>query len=425
MPLASTFTNSLLGRAEQQRNLQRPGMLPGMLGTQAMAGAMQGGGPQTLGSLGAGFDERRGLSSSGGMLPAFMANGGPAETTGIGPLYMQGGGDIQIASLDPTRTVSPNDPGTISSWVPFPALENSEIDEPDPRIFVPGFEDMPPHGVRLPGRLSSDDSVIYDAKGFLDLLHGPSNEQPSVPDETPGLTEYRFGKGVSPGTLSQTPETILGWKNPGWLYGMPDPGLGGSAATATPGGAQDTTGIGAGTYTQEGGATTTAPGDLTTSDIVSGIGGLGLSAVDFLGGLGDTFSGISFPIGLGAGIFNVLRTGDPRDALPWKLGHLVAKMYGRDSGTEPSPGWDRDDFANALARNPGLRTAYPPGSNPNRPAGFDDPSGGDDDGGLGDAYDAGDWSSYDIGWAGGGLVKRQGYANGGPAFREGGLATLL
>ena len=78
----------------------RQGTMPGILGMlggigpQAIAGAPQGGGPQTLGSLGAGL--LGGPSSSGGMLPAFMANGGPAETTGIGPLYMAGGGDAGL-----------------------------------------------------------------------------------------------------------------------------------------------------------------------------------------------------------------------------------------------------------------------------------------------------------------------------------------
>ena len=379
MPSASTFTNSLLGRAEQQRNLQRPGMLPGMLGTQAMAGAMQGGGPQTFGSLGAGFDERRGLSSSGGMLPAFMANGGPAETTGIGPLYMQGGGDM-VASLNPTRAIEVDD-------------ESGEIWRGSPRLhqYQTELGDMPP------GR---EDTVFRDRQGFLDIFI-----EPSVP-------------------LSQTPETILGWKEPGWSdpSGI-DPGLGGSAATATPGGAQDTTGIGAGTYTQEGGARTTAPGDMTTGDIVRGAAGLGISVADFLGGLGK-FSGISLPLSLGTGIFNVLRTGDLRNALPFKFGHTIARMFGYDPegdyrDTTAGPAWTK--------YGPPVTTediiTQPVHSYRET---FDRQNGGA--GSLaGSAWEGyGDWGGEDSAWfAQGGPVKRQGYANGGPAFREGGLATLL
>jgi len=376
MPSASTFTNSLLGRAEQQRNLQRPGMLPGMLGTQAMAGAMQGRGPQTLDSLGAGL--LGGPSSSGGMLPAFMANGGPAETTGIGPLYMQGGGDM-VASLNPTRAIEVDD-------------ESGEIWRGSPRLhqYQTELGDMPP------GR---EDTVFRDRQGFLDIFA----PQPSVP-------------------LSQTPETILGWKEPGWSNpsGI-DPGLGGSAATATPGGAQDTTGIGAGTYTQEGGARTTAPGDMTTGDIVRGAAGLGISVADFLGGLGK-FSGISLPLGLGTGIFNVLRTGDLRNALPFKFGHTIARMFGYD------PEGDRD-----RAAGPAWTKYGPPVTTEDiitQPIHsyretFDRKNGGGGGDGLGDSFDAGQWDTYDIGWAEGGLIKKQGYANGGPAFREGGLATLL
>ena len=358
MPSASTFTNSLLGRAEQQRNLQRPGMLPGMLGTQAMAGAMQGRGPQTLDSLGAGL--LGGSSSSGGMLPAFMANGGPAETTGIGPLYMQGGGDM-VASLNPTRAIEVDD-------------ESGEIWRGSPRLhqYQTELGDMPP------GR---EDTVFRDRQGFLDIFA----PQPSVPS------------GI-------------------------DPGLGGSAATATPGGAQDTTGIGAGTYTQEGGARTTAPGDMTTGDIVRGAAGLGISVADFLGGLGK-FSGISLPLSLMTGIFNVLRTGDLRNALPFKFGHTIARMFGYD------PEGDRD-----RAAGPAWTKYGPPVTTEDiitQPVHsyretFDRQNGGA--GSLaGSAWEGyGDWGGEDSAWfAQGGPVKRQGYANGGPAFREGGLATLL
>lgn len=104
--------------------------------------------------------------------------------------------------------------------------------------------------------------------------------------------------------------------------------------------------------------------------------------------------------------------------------------------------------------------AYPPGGDPSRGAGFNvaaaaaTPGGSRDttgigagtydgdpgDGGLGAAYDAGDWGSYDIGWAGGGLaslsrnrgsslrpgqesgILRTSFQEGGPAYTEGGPA---
>ena len=258
----------------------RQGTMPGILGMlggigpQAIAGAPQGGGPQTLGSLGTGL--LGGPSSSGGMLPAFMANGGPAETTGIGPLYMQGG-------------------------------------------------------------------------GLMDHIDS-----------------------------------------------------------------------------------------LSTADVAKGVAGLGLSLADLAGGFGK-LGGMSTGIGALTGLISAYRSGDLRDVLPFKIGHLIGRMFGYDpegdrakiegpswakSTTLTGPQVNRGSLAHALYPAPGTR-ALGPGENPfsgMTPAIDPDPT---EDAAPGEGPDAGD-AGFDYGGTGfdgggygswmrdGGLVKRQGYANGGP-----------
>ena len=184
------------------------------------------------------------------------------------------------------------------------------------------------------------------------------------------------------------------------------------------GGPAETTGIGP-LYMNEGGLTFGA-GDAI---------GLAASAADNLGAFGK-LSGITGPIGIGLGIFNAMRTGNPRDAIPFNLGNVIYQKFFESPEDErertQGPEWDKSTKLTgpSVIRGPLNPALYPapgtrqlgPGENPFDPG--DSTTGPLGPGGIG-GYGGDDDGGYT---AGGGDESG---ASGVSYYQQGGLASLL
>jgi len=197
--------------------------------------------------------------------------------------------------------------------------------------------------------------------------------------------------------------------------GMPPPML---PAFMANGGPAETTGIGP-LYMNEGGLTFGA-GDAI---------GLAASAADNLGAFGK-LSGITGPIGIGLGIFNAMRTGNPLDAIPFNLGNVIYRKFIESDEAErertQGPEWDKSTKLTgpSVIRGPLNPALYPapgtrqlgPGENPFDPG--DSTTGPLGPGGIG-GYGGDDDGGYT---AGGGDESG---ASGVSYYQQGGLASLL
>ena len=180
------------------------------------------------------------------------------------------------------------------------------------------------------------------------------------------------------------------------------------------GGPAETTGIGP-LYMKKGGLTFGA-GDAI---------GLAASVADNLGAFAPIgLSGITGPVGIGLGIFNALRTGNPLDAIPFNLGNVIKdKFFGGDEEEEKNGPPDQErgpwgplgDVPPGMWQNPHAQQPLYPAHNP-RQNPFDTKL----DGSL--------FGSEEVaGTDPGGFGSMEGYGGGqfDPGYAEGGLASLL